>query len=80
MELTVAKDSYFNIRLPQAQIDLRCVLAHVGYKGGLKKCESLLGIDRGNLADMDGFFAVLLWKEYQKTGNPKAIVRSWKAA
>jgi uncharacterized protein len=66
-------EEYFNIQLPQAQIDLRYVLAYVGYKGGLKKCESLLGIDRGNLADVDGFFAVLLWKEYQKTGNPKAL-------
>jgi uncharacterized protein len=79
MELTVAKDPYFNIRLPQAQIDLRYVLAHVGYKAGLKKCESLLGIDRGNLADMDGFFAVLLWKEHQRTGNPRVLINSWKA-
>ena len=28
---------------------------------------------RGNLSDIDGFFAVLLWDEYQKTGDPKAL-------
>jgi hypothetical protein len=25
------------------------------------------------LSDIDGFFAVLLWDEYQKTGDPKAL-------
>jgi uncharacterized protein YprB with RNaseH-like and TPR domain len=66
-------ENYFNIQLHQAQIDLRYVLASLGYKGGLKKCEVALGIDRGDLSDMDGFFAVLLWKEYQKTGNSNAL-------
>ena len=30
-------------------------------------------MDRGDLSDIDGFFAVLLWDEYQKTGDPKAL-------
>jgi uncharacterized protein YprB with RNaseH-like and TPR domain len=30
-------------------------------------------MDRGNLSDVDGFFAVLLWNEYRKTGNQKAL-------
>ena len=30
-------------------------------------------MDRGDLSDIDGFFAVLLWEEYQKTGDPKAL-------
>ena len=30
-------------------------------------------MDRGDLRDIDGFFAVLLWDEYQKTGDPKAL-------
>jgi len=30
-------------------------------------------MDRGDLSDVDGFFAVLLWNEYQKTGNQKAL-------
>jgi 3-hydroxymyristoyl/3-hydroxydecanoyl-(acyl carrier protein) dehydratase len=30
-------------------------------------------MDRGNLSDIDGFFAVLLWGEYQRTGDQKAL-------
>ena len=32
-----------------------------------------MGMDRGNLSDIDGFFAVLLWDEYQRTGDQKAL-------
>lgn len=35
--------------------------------------ERQLGNDRGDLRDVDGFFAVLLWDEYQKTGYQKAL-------
>ncbi|MGB9437458.1 MAG: ribonuclease H-like domain-containing protein, partial [Desulfobacterales bacterium] len=28
---------------------------------------------RGNSRDVDGFFAVLLWDEYQKTGDQKTF-------
>jgi hypothetical protein len=30
-------------------------------------------MDRGDLKDIDGFFAVLLWAEYQKTGDEKTL-------
>jgi hypothetical protein len=30
-------------------------------------------MDRGNLKDIDGFFAVLLWEEYQQTGDQKTL-------
>jgi len=66
-------EHYFNIRLDQAQIDLRYVLSSLGFRGGLKRCERQLGMDRGNLSDIDGFFAVLLWDEYQKTGDQKTL-------
>jgi uncharacterized protein YprB with RNaseH-like and TPR domain len=45
----------------------------LGFKGGLKGCERQLGLDRGDLKDIDGFFAVLLWGEYQRTGDQKAL-------
>ena len=61
------------VRLDQAHIDLRHVLASLGYRGGLKSCERQLGLDRGELADVDGFFAVLLWHDYQRRGNPCAL-------
>jgi uncharacterized protein YprB with RNaseH-like and TPR domain len=66
-------ESFFNIRLNHAQIDLRYVLYSLGFRGGLKGVEHQLGTDRGNLRDVDGFFAVLLWDEYQKSGDQKAL-------
>lgn len=63
----------FGLALDQAHIDLRYVLASLGYKGGLKGCERQLGLDRGDLANLDGFFAVLLWRDYQTRGNPHAL-------
>jgi uncharacterized protein YprB with RNaseH-like and TPR domain len=66
-------ENYFNIRLGQAHIDLRYVLSSLGFRGGLKGCERQLGMDRGDLRDVDGFFAVLLWDEYQRTGDQKAL-------
>ena len=66
-------EHYFNIRLDHAQIDLRYVLFSLGLRGGLKGCERQLGMDRGELSDIDGFFAVLLWDEYQRNGDMKAL-------
>jgi uncharacterized protein YprB with RNaseH-like and TPR domain len=66
-------ERYFDIRLNQAHIDLRYVLASLGYRGGLKSCETQLGFKRGDLADIDGFFAVLLWYDYLKNRNEKAL-------
>ena len=66
-------ENYFNIRLGQAHIDLRYVLSSLGYRGGLKGCERQLDMDRGDLTDIDGFFAVLLWEEYQRSGDQKAL-------
>jgi uncharacterized protein YprB with RNaseH-like and TPR domain len=63
----------FGLPLDQAHIDLRYVLASLGYKGGLKGCERQLGLDRGDLANVDGYFAVLLWREYRQRGNPEAL-------
>lgn len=66
-------ERYFRITLNHAQIDLRYVLARLGFKGGLKGCEKMLGIDRGGLEGVDGYFAVLLWKEYENYNDQKAL-------
>jgi hypothetical protein len=63
----------FNIRMGQAHIDLRYVLKSLGHAGGLKGCERQLGIDRKDLSDVDGFFAVLLWNDFIRNKNPKAL-------
>jgi uncharacterized protein YprB with RNaseH-like and TPR domain len=64
---------YFGMRLDQAHVDLRYVLHSLGYKGGLKGCERQLGLDRGELAGVDGYFAVLLWRDYLVGGNERAL-------
>ena len=56
-----------------AHIDLCFVLRSLGYKGGLKGCERQLGIERGDLAGVDGFFAVLLWREYRRRADRRAL-------
>ena len=67
-------ERFFRIRLHHAQIDLRYVLARLGVKGGLKGCEKQLGLHRGNLDGVDGYFAVLLWHRYCR----KMTKRPWK--
>lgn len=63
----------FNIKLPHAHIDLRYVLAGLGYKGGLKSCEKQLGIGRGDLDGIDGSFAVILWRAYKRNNDQAAL-------
>ena len=59
--------------LAHAHIDLRYPLAALGYKGGLKKIERTLGLEReGPLALLDGWCAVLLW-QYHEQGEPGAL-------
>jgi hypothetical protein len=64
---------YFRIRLDQVHIDLRYLLKSLGFSGGLKGCERQMGIDRGDLRDMDGYYAVILWNDYQRTGNQRSL-------
>lgn len=67
-------ERYFGITISTPHLDLRFILHSLGYSGGLKSCERQLGIGRtGSMADVDGFFAVLLWRDYKKTGNRAAL-------
>lgn len=65
--------SYLGMEMNHVHIDLRYLLQSLGYKGGLKGCERQLGIDRGELDGVDGFFAVLLWNDYIRNKNQKAL-------
>jgi len=64
---------HLGIALPHAHIDLRYVLASLGHSGGLKACEKRFGLDRKELADVDGYFAVILWHDYQRSGDRKVL-------
>jgi uncharacterized protein YprB with RNaseH-like and TPR domain len=66
-------ERFFRMRLDQVHIDLRYVLKSLGFGGGLKGCERALGLDRGDLAGVDGFDAVLLWAEWRRTGRTAAL-------
>ena len=62
-------------RLDQAHIDLRFVLASLGYRGGLKAVEKTLGVDRPEtVKEVDGFEAVWLWHRYRR-GDRGALER-----
>ncbi len=66
---------YPQARLDQAHIDLRFVLASLGYKGGLKLVETRLGLHRDpSLQGVDGFEAVRLWHKYRR-GDRSALER-----
>ena len=59
--------NFLGISMRYAHIDLRHILQSLGYTGGLKGCEKQIGFTRNNIIeDIDGKFAVYLWKHYQK--------------
>lgn len=60
----IARD-FPDIVLPETHVDLRYLCRRVDLKGGQKAIESTLGINfRGDLTNMDGAEAVLLWHRY----------------
>ncbi len=66
-------EKYFGIKVKAAHIDLRFVFRSLGITGGLKGIEHYFGMDRGDAEGLDGYFAVLLWNEYEMSGNNKAL-------
>jgi len=66
-DLPVLKASFPDLRLPPLHLDLRFILARLGYRGGLKRIEPRFGITRApEVAGFDGYDAVLLWERYQR--------------
>ncbi|MBP8645456.1 MAG: ribonuclease H-like domain-containing protein [Syntrophobacteraceae bacterium] len=65
--------SSLGIPMNHVHLDLRYLLKNLGYGGGLKNCEKQLGLDRGRLEGVDGSFAVLLWDEYVRKRDRKAL-------
>ena len=66
-DLPVLRANFPDLDLPPVHIDLRFVLARLGYRGGLKRIEPQLGVHRPSaLEDLDGYMAVLLWNRYQR--------------
>lgn len=64
-----------DVRLPEHHIDLMYLCRRVGLTGGQKSIERELGLDlRGEIADINGFAAVLLWHSYLR-GDLEALER-----
>jgi uncharacterized protein len=61
-------------RFDQIHIDLCPALRRLGFKGGLKKIEKQLGIQRGEEVDgLNGYDAVILWRRYQYQHDTAAL-------
>ena len=66
-DLPVLKACFPDLQLPPVHLDLRFILARLGFKGGLKKIEPRFGIIRApEVAGMNGYDAVLLWERFQR--------------
>lgn len=61
------------MRCPKAHVDLRFVLKSLGVAGGLKACEKRFGISRRELDGVDGWSAVLLWREFERRGDERVL-------
>ena len=59
---------------PGAHLDLRPICAAVGLKGGLKKIEKQIGIERpADIRRYTGYDAVKLWGAYRRGRNPRPL-------
>jgi len=69
-DLPFIKAKHPNISFDKFHVDLRFAMRELGYSGGLKRIEKLVGIDRGDeLEEVDGFEAVRLWYKYKRGDN-----------
>jgi predicted nuclease with RNAse H fold/dephospho-CoA kinase len=74
-DLRFLRKTLGQITLPGIHVDLRYLARRVGLAGGQKSIERELGVDfRGDLEDVDGAVAVLLWHDYLR-GNLSALQR-----
>lgn len=59
------RQEFPDVEFPVHHIDLMYLCRRVGLTGGQKAIEQELGLDlRGEIAEVDGFAAVLLWHQY----------------
>jgi uncharacterized protein YprB with RNaseH-like and TPR domain len=66
-DLPVLRAYFPELALPPVHVDLRFMLARLGFRGGLKKIEPRFGIRRpGEVEGMDGYMAVILWERYRR--------------
>jgi hypothetical protein len=68
------KAHFPNIGLEKPHIDLCFASRRLGLRGGLKRIEEVLGLEREEeVKDIDGFEAVRLWKRWERCGDSDAL-------
>jgi uncharacterized protein YprB with RNaseH-like and TPR domain len=66
----------FGIRFDQIHLDLCPTFRRVGVRGGLKRIEKDLGIQRGAETEgLNGYDAILLWRQYERNADESALER-----
>ncbi len=74
-DIPFIKSEFPEIEFKQLHIDLLYPLRRIGYKGGLKNIEKILGISRSEDTEgMTGFDSVRLWKQYER-GDKDALAK-----
>jgi uncharacterized protein YprB with RNaseH-like and TPR domain len=72
-DLPFIKNEFPGLFFNHLHIDLLFFLKKLGYSGGLKKIEGMLGLKRNKeISGLTGFDAVILWEKYER-GNKKAL-------
>lgn len=72
-DLPVIRNQFgVNLRERYESIDLRFACQRIGWKGGLKRVEQQLGIQR-KFPEVDGMAAVWLWQEYWIENDQRAL-------
>ncbi|MCQ1536585.1 exonuclease [Methanosarcina sp. KYL-1] len=72
-DLPFIKSEFPEIEFKQLHVDLMYPLRRIGYSGGLKHIEKVLGISRDEDTEgITGFDAVRLWKQYER-GDREAL-------
>lgn len=73
-DVPVLRCSFPMLDLDLPHFDLRFGCRKVGYTGGLKNIERILGLSRsGGIGDIDGMDAVLLWDRWTRKGDERSL-------
>jgi uncharacterized protein YprB with RNaseH-like and TPR domain len=75
-DVPILQKRFPSVQFDQLHLDLCFTLKRLGIKGGLKKIEKQLGIDRGEETEgLNGYDAVRLWQRYVRFDDSDALTK-----